>query len=144
MPKRKRRETEYEFDDDDEEDDEDDEEDFEATVDDFVSGVFAHPKVKGVIGAVSRGMDRFAQLVDQISRAQPAATPQAPPRPKVVLDPYVILGFSRETPLTVDMIKERKRQYAKILHPDTGTGDAAAMARVNRAAEILIAKLTRK
>jgi hypothetical protein len=49
------------------------------------------------------------------------------------------LGFSNEV-LTVEMIKKRHRDLAKQHHPDVGGSDAN-MARINDAAEILLASV---
>jgi hypothetical protein len=38
----------------------------------------------------------------------------------------------------VDEVRRARRRLAKVLHPDTGTGDAAAMAAVNQAYEQVV------
>ena len=51
-------------------------------------------------------------------------------------DPYRILGVDPGAP--VDEVRRARRRLAKLLHPDIGTGDAAAMAAVNRAYERIV------
>lgn len=65
-------------------------------------------------------------------------TPPAAPRP----DPREVLGFEPSTPLTAELVRQRRKELAKIFHPDTGqAGSEAAMKRVNAAAEELLANL---
>ena len=54
------------------------------------------------------------------------------------------MHFSATEPLTEAIIKDRRKHLARIAHPDTAGGSNDAMARINRATEILIASLTSK
>lgn len=142
------------------EDDEDDdfEDDDEGAVDEFVGAVFEHPRVSGVITKVSHTLDRLSSLIDQVSNGVPRGAPRSQPRgqaqprrqappppppappPKVRIDPYVVMGFARDKPLTEAMIKDRRRQLAKIFHTDHA-GNDESMKRVNVAAELLLQKI---
>jgi hypothetical protein len=51
-----------------------------------------------------------------------------------------VLGFSDAERLTVATVKDRRRMLAKKHHPDYG-GSAAMMARINDAADVLLASL---
>lgn len=51
-------------------------------------------------------------------------------------DPYRILGVAPGA--SVDEVRRARRKLAKALHPDTGRGDATAMAAVNQAYERVI------
>ncbi len=141
------------------EEDEDDDDDYEDGVDDFVGAVFEHPRVTGVINKVSRTLDSLAGLIDQVGR-RPRGGPaeehydppphqrqqpprQPPPRQTVRIDPYVVLGLPRNVPLTEAMLKDRRRQLAKIFHTDHG-GNDEAMKRVNAATELLLQKIGAK
>ena len=48
------------------------------------------------------------------------------------------MGFGADTPLTVKLVKERRRKLAELYHPDHGGSDAA-MRRINAAADALLA-----
>ncbi|MBW3669552.1 MAG: J domain-containing protein [Actinobacteria bacterium] len=52
-------------------------------------------------------------------------------------NPYRILELPDGA--TVEEVRQARRRLAKRLHPDTGVGDAAAMAAVNRAYERIMA-----
>jgi len=78
------------------------------------------------------------------------ATQQPPPPPE---DPRVaelaavriaarqVLGFAPSDVLTEDIIKDRRRRLAKKYHPDLAGGSVEKMARVNDAADVLLAAL---
>ena len=69
----------------------------------------------------------------------PPRTP--PPPPRAVEDPRVILGFEPGEQLTSARVKARKRELAKLFHPDKEGGSAHAMKRVNEAADELLKSL---
>jgi curved DNA-binding protein CbpA len=50
------------------------------------------------------------------------------------------MGFSGKDRLTVESVKDRRRVLAKKHHPDRG-GSVATMARINDAADVLLASL---
>ena len=68
---------------------------------------------------------------------QPRPAPGPSPEELKLRDALLRLGFEDLTGLTAARIKDRKRQLAKLYHPDTGTGDEAAMKRVMDAADVL-------
>lgn len=51
-----------------------------------------------------------------------------------------VMGFAPAEPLNTAMVRERKRTLAMKHHPDRG-GSADKMARVNDAADVLLASL---
>jgi len=98
--------------------------------------------------AVDRGVDKLAGKMDQYATfatlyAQKFAQ-QAQQGPVAVKpdrdDPRTIMCFGINEELTAEKIKERKRELAKIVHIDKG-GNDEAMARINAAADALLAKL---
>lgn len=161
MPKKKTPHVEYdEVDEFEDEYDDEDEEEFNATVDDFVSGVVEHPRVRRVFTSLTSTLDRVGQVLDHVSRvvsgagraagptpqgdAPPSSGPRAAPRPRPQpLNPYVVLGFNPNIPLTVEMVKERRKQLALLFHGDRG-GFEESMKRVNAAADMLLAKIEGK
>lgn len=74
------------------------------------------------------------------ARPRPAPSPRRPSPPPPRDDPRVVLGIPPSAPLTKELIKEKKRQLAKIYHPDA-QGNPEAMRRVNKAADELLAML---
>jgi len=75
---------------------------------------------------------------------RPQAPPPRPPPPRrpqpardLVGPARVALGFPAGLKLTVEMVKERRKQLALIFHSDKG-GSEEAMKRVNAAADILL------
>lgn len=46
-------------------------------------------------------------------------------------DPYEVLGISQDA--TLEQIKQRYRDLAKVYHPDKQNGDTKAMAKLNQA-----------
>lgn len=54
-----------------------------------------------------------------------------------------ILGFSEDAQLTREMVQKRRRELAKVFHPDKnpGSGSPAQMQRVNAAAKEILAEL---
>lgn len=92
--------------------------------------------------ATNRASALFARLDGFLaSLGAPKAAPDAPPpKAEPEEDPRVVLGFAADARLTPAMVKERKRELAKLFHPDKH-GSAAAMQRVNAAADLLLKNL---
>jgi hypothetical protein len=139
----------------DEEDEEFEDDEFEDEIDvaDIVSEVVAHPKVSKTLNLLTHTLDRFGQLIDQVSRGrtgfgngQPNDPPTRPARQdhKKAINPYLVLGFVPGQKLTAEIIKVRKRKLATIYHPDNNgaEGDVEALKMVNAAADMLLKKLT--
>lgn len=74
-------------------------------------------------------------------RVYPPHQPPPPPGPTAeevaVREALLLMGFERLEGLTAAAIKDRKRKLAKTYHPDTGSGDEAAMKRIMAAADLL-------
>ena len=72
----------------------------------------------------------------------PEPEPQkAPEPPQPLEDARVVLGFAPDEQLTASSVKARKKQLARIFHPDQPTGSLHAMKRVNEAADKLLKDL---
>jgi curved DNA-binding protein CbpA len=54
-----------------------------------------------------------------------------------------ILGFDPAQVLTKEAINDRRKQLAKVFHPDRPAGSLEAMKRVNLAADLLLAQLAK-
>jgi len=46
-------------------------------------------------------------------------------------NPYEVLGIAPDA--SIEEVKHRYRQLAKVFHPDTGNGDTKAMSKLNQA-----------
>lgn len=94
-------------------------------------------------------------VMDELRRAAEAArlraaraqaqqhAQQAPPPPQApsaTLLARRVMGFGGNEKLTVDMIKDRKRELAMKHHPDRG-GSLEKMQAINNAADVLLASL---
>lgn len=136
----------------------DEDEDFEDELDisDVIDEVIEHPRVKRTLNLFTETLDRFGQLIDQVSRKVPSAGappgvppprarsgPVPPPQrdPRRVINPYLVLGFQPGQPLTADLIKARRKKLATLYHPDQNGGDPEAMKMVNAAADMLLKKV---
>lgn len=64
-----------------------------------------------------------------------------PPEPLKRENPRQVLGFGAADRLTIEIVKKRQREFAKIVHPDRG-GSTEAMQRINCAAAELIKELS--
>jgi hypothetical protein len=98
-----------------------------------------------IAGAFDRAINRgFGPMGDATQPRRPQAPPPPPPRQKPDYQRVArqLLGIPPNTPLTKELIQVRRRACAKLYHPDNhGTGSTEQMARVNRAADILLASL---
>lgn len=102
-------------------------------------------RVRGVLDRAAGLFDRFAQVLDRASVTRPPGTPPPhrppPPRPSVPREnPRDVLHFGPTEVLTAKGVKDRKRALASMIHPDHG-GSTEAMARINAAADALLASL---
>lgn len=71
----------------------------------------------------------------------PAAEPNAAQR---LRDARTTMGFEFGDQISVEDVKNRKRELARVFHPDVNPKGAAHMKRVNAAADLLIADLEKK
>jgi hypothetical protein len=82
------------------------------------------------------------------SSGSPPPPPRSPPPPPRPPDPGIrareVLGFEPREQLSKERIEDRRRQLAKVFHPDRQGGSTAQMQRVNQAADLLIAQLARR
>lgn len=114
----------------------------------FVGAVFDVPVVKRLLeklgglvdkaGVVVEAADINALMERLSKRAQVADPPDWVPTNNKVNDAKAILGFTLNQTLTVELIKQRKRDLAAIYHPDKGSGNAEKMQIINAAADVLL------
>jgi hypothetical protein len=84
-----------------------------------------------------QGPDRgFASSTD---RRPPPGRAAPPPKPAAP-DPRLVLHFGPNDPITRAEIEKRRRELARLCHPDKG-GSTEAMQRINQAADALLAQL---
>jgi hypothetical protein len=73
------------------------------------------------------------------------SSPPPPPPPGQRRDPTIrardILGFEQSEAITKERIEDRRRQLAKVFHPDRQGGSTRRMQQVNQAADLLLARL---
>lgn len=130
------------------------EDDDEEKYSDLVEKVLENPQVQTLLDKAAGVVERLGAVVEQVAkeraeqiidrvkqtaqaRAQRPATP--PPRKDIDLVKAArsILHFSPTESLTAEKIKDRRRELAKMCHPDKG-GSTDQMQKINRAADILI------
>lgn len=101
-----------------------------------------HPKIQGFFDKLGNILDSGVEYIDRASKGNvPRARAQRPQPPQAKgPDPRQVLNFGPHEHLTVAVIKERKKLLARLYHPDL-KGSAEAMARVNAAADRLLASL---
>jgi len=122
-------------------------EDEEADVsNEFINNLLENPHVKAGVGKVNSILDKFSAIVDSAARGEfPTfkAKAQAVPVGSPVAAARALMHFSAAEPLTVEIIKARRKHLARIAHPDaTANGSNDAMVRINRATSILLESLT--
>ena len=122
-----------------EEDDfEEDEED--EDVGSALDEILDHPTVSGFLGRINDTIDRLASGLG--GTQAPENRPPPARKRAAVEDPRMVLNFSPTDKLTPEIVKERKKQLAKVFHPDK-QGSTEAMARVNAAADQLLKELSK-
>lgn len=129
--------------------------------DNILDRVLDHPTAQGAFNRIAGSFDRIAQYIDVLStgriprreREEEASSSQPPPRANGHArpvpppprpsgeNPYLVLGFTPGVKITAEMVKERRKELAKLFHPDKQAGSTEAMKRVNTAAETLLARL---
>ena len=132
----------------------------EGFTDGIVDRVLDHPTARGAFDRIAGSFDRVAQVIDDLSMGRvpwrktqeevPPPRPQnggprrppPPPSPRLngLATAYTILGFAPGTKVTAEAVKERRKELAKLFHPDRG-GSTEAMQRVNAAVERVLASL---
>lgn len=114
----------------------------------LVDAVLQQPVAQGILGKLDQTLNKANQVVDRVAGGdfsdldgllnklgKPKVHYPSPEPPKE--DPRVVLGFSPDEQLSVELIKKRRKDFAKILHSDKG-GNDASMARINAAVDELL------
>ena len=138
---------------------EDDEGEADAVVA-ATNAILDHPQAQGVISKFNGLLDRVGGWFERAGtgqapvgsatrpqphapRGQPPPPPpprQPPPRREAPIDARKILGFAPGLKLTVEMVKERRKDLAKLYHPDRG-GHPEQMKTINAAADALLKEI---
>lgn len=123
-------------------DEEEDWEDEDYDAADLAAELLEHPRVRKTFSLLTETLDKFGQLIDRVAKTVPPTTSKIPVQPtKKLLNPFLVMGFNPNQPLTEKMIRERKRKLAGIYHTDREGGDPEAMRMVNAAADMLLRKI---
>lgn len=107
----------------------------------FVSGLFSQPpRPPPRSGPRPNGQanGRTHQQANGQANARPPRQPPVNPQ----LEARRVLGFDPNQPLTAELVKARKKALGQLFHPDKQGGSTDAMARVNDAADVLLANLS--
>ena len=125
----------------------------DAPANPLIDAVLDHPRIQPLFDKAGSLIDRFASILAAApfaaSAAQPPPQPPprharrpAPPPPPPREDPRQVLLFDPDEVLTEQLIRERRKRLAAVIHPDGrgGAGDKA-MARINAAADALFQAL---
>lgn len=91
------------------------------------------------IADLLRAAAEFASQFQQAQQQAPPPPPRGKPKDKIKIARDV-LGFEPEVVLTAELVKDRRKKLAEVLHPDKG-GSKTAMQRVNMAADALLESL---
>jgi hypothetical protein len=93
------------------------------------------------------GLTWLGPVISKATQPRPQPAPRAPAGAApsgAVPDPFAVLGLE-EKGCTVEVVRRRQREFAKILHADKGGGPAATarLVDVNNAAAACIERLRR-
>lgn len=114
----------------------------------IIDAVLQQPIAQGVIGRIDQTLNKANQVVDRIAGGDFSDLDGLLnkfnkqqrvhyPAPEQKEDPRMVLGFAPDEILTVEAVKKRRKEFAKIMHSDKG-GNDASMARINAAADELL------
>jgi hypothetical protein len=116
----------------------------------IVTQLLSQPAVANLFDRLGSVLDRLgSSLESTVEKAaaklhNPPPMGEAPATGPVRLNPRVVLGFPPDMTLTEELIKKRKRELARIYHPDGGQGNTEAMSRLNWASDLLLKTLRGK
>lgn len=102
-----------------------------------------NPRVREIFEKGSSVLDSIKDLVEKVKVGQMPHQNQPPPqRPRpndkaLERQARMILHFDPNEQLTVDKIKQRRKDLAAMAHPDKG-GSTEAMQRINASADLLL------
>lgn len=110
----------------------------------LVEDVIDHPKVQELVVKAQGVLDQFNDLIAKVAKGEipikPVEVAQAA-RPKI--SARQVLHFGEKEELTEEKVRKRRQELARMAHPDLN-GDGAEMARINKAAELLLKSLKKK
>lgn len=118
----------------------------------FVERMFAQsPFLRGMASAARPQRPGAPQASSPPPRSESRSAPRPPPPPdperhkkQQAILARSILGFEPLETLTIDQISDRRKQLAKVYHPDRPGGSLLQMQRVNQAADVLLAQLAKR
>lgn len=119
-----------------------------------LGALLTHPSIGDIVGRVNGLLDKATGFVQDVKDGKwqpPLGAPPNPgpnqsrqPPPKTSSDAFnnqmarEIMGFKADEKLDATKIKDRKRNLAKIYHPDIPGNDPTMMRRINAAADVLL------
>lgn len=111
----------------------------------FINTLLENPHVQRGVSKVNSILDKFSAIVDKAANGEFPSFKKAPPAPvdSPVIAARTLLHFSATEPLTVEIVKARRKHLARIAHPDaTANGSNTEMARINQATQVLLASIS--
>ena len=117
-------------------------------IDELLDHLLSHPNIRRGIAKLTKSIDHLGQVFDGLGQAKDPGNPTSKranqsrpqPTPPHKENPRIVLGFGPQLRLTKEMIRERRKDLARLCHPDRG-GSEVAMKRINQAVEMLLSKL---
>ncbi len=113
--------------------------------DQIIDTLLDNPQVQKGVGKVNSLLDKLAGVIDRVAAGDFPARKPAPQMPAVkqanpLMRARLILHFGPKDVLTKELISARRKQVARLAHPDLG-GSPEAMREVNVAADLLLSAL---
>lgn len=110
----------------------------------IIDTLLENPNIQRGVNKVNSLLDKFSNLIDRAAKGDIPFFNKAPPKAKVppIAAARALLHFGATEPLTEALVKERRRNLARLAHPDV-EGSSEEMIRINRATEILLASLVK-
>jgi hypothetical protein len=116
----------------------------EPGLQDAITDAFVSLQQRGAAAAAQQLNNARARRAYKQQQQQQQQQPrQLDPQAQKLRDAYVALGLDPRT-ATVQQVEERRRQFARAFHTDAAGGSNEDMARINAAADLVRAALSRK
>lgn len=109
----------------------------ENEMQDLVDAALEHPLGQKIVKKANSVLDALSGFIEKLSKQQLPNTPQPKTRVIIKRNPREILHFGPTESLTIEKIEKRKKELARLAHPDLG-GSNEAMAQILEAAKLLV------
>ena len=108
----------------------------ENELNDLVDAALEHPLGKKIVKKANDVLDALSGFITKLSQQQ-VTVPQTKTKVVIKRNPRELLHFGLTESLTIEKIEKRKKELARLAHPDLG-GSNEAMAQILEAAKILV------